>query len=58
MEKHIENLKTLFEVFVVNAEKSSHNKAAGVRARKAALDLVKGLKEYRKLSIEASHSEK
>ncbi len=30
------------------------NKAAGTRARKAALELSKMLKEFRKLSVEAS----
>jgi hypothetical protein len=30
------------------------NKAAGARARKAALALMKDLKEFRKVSIEAS----
>ena len=30
------------------------NKAAGARARKAALALMKDLKEFRKLSVEAS----
>ena len=30
------------------------NKAAGARARKAALALMKDLKEFRKISVEAS----
>jgi len=30
------------------------NKAAGARARKAALELMKDLKEFRKASVEAS----
>ena len=30
------------------------NKAAGARARKAALDLMKDLKEFRKASVEAA----
>ena len=36
----------------INAEIG--NKAAGARARKAALDLMKDLKEFRKLSVEAA----
>ena len=30
------------------------NKAAGARARKAALELMKDLKEFRKVSVEAA----
>lgn len=37
---------------VLQVEKS--NKAAGTRARKAALELAKLLKEFRKVSVEAS----
>ena len=33
------------------------NKAAGTRARKSALELSKMMKEFRKVSIEASKSE-
>lgn len=36
----------------LQAEKG--NKAAGTRARKAALELTKLLKEFRKVSVEAS----
>lgn len=36
----------------LQAEKG--NKAAGTRARKAALELAKLLKEFRKVSVEAS----
>ena len=37
---------------VLQAEKG--NKAAGTRARKAALELSKLMKEFRKVSVEAS----
>ncbi|MCQ2180447.1 MAG: histone H1 [Bacteroidales bacterium] len=42
--------------FQVNAEAQvvKGNKAAGARARKAALELMKDLKEFRKASVEAS----
>ena len=46
----------LFAEFEVNAEAQvvKGNKAAGARARKAALALMKDLKEFRKVSVEAS----
>lgn len=42
--------------FQVNAEAQvvKGNKAAGARARKAALELMKALKEFRKASVAAS----
>ncbi|MDR0510750.1 MAG: histone H1 [Rikenellaceae bacterium] len=45
-----------FEAFSTNAELqvSKSNKAAGTRARKAALELSKLMKEFRKESVEAS----
>ncbi|HOE94199.1 MAG TPA: histone H1 [Candidatus Cryptobacteroides sp.] len=44
------------ELFQVNAEAQlvKGNKAAGARARKAALALMKDLKEFRKASVEAA----
>ena len=36
------------------AKSTEGNKSAGVRARKASLELEKLLKEYRKVSLEAS----
>ena len=36
------------------AQAEKGNKAAGTRARKASLDLEKLLKEFRKVSLEAS----
>ena len=42
--------------FQLNAEAQvvKGNKAAGARARKAALELMKDLKEFRKASVEAA----
>ena len=37
-----------------SAQIEKGNKAAGARARKAALELMKDLKEFRKLSVEDS----
>ena len=52
----VENIKKEIEEFVANAEAQvvKGNKAAGGRARKAALQLMKDLKEFRKVSVEAS----
>lgn len=36
------------------AQLENGNKAAGTRARKASLELEKAMKEFRKLSLEAS----
>ena len=43
-------------VFAANADAQifKGNKTAGVRARKAALALIKDLKEFRKVSVEAA----
>ena len=43
------------EQFQINAtaQVEKGNKAAGLRARKAALELIKDLKEFRKVSVEA-----
>ena len=45
-----------YEVFAKNAEAQVEkgNKAAGARARKASLAIEKMMKEFRKVSIEAS----
>ena len=55
MKELIEKIKAEYEEFAVNAEAQAEkgNKAAGARARKAALDLMKDFKEFRKLSVEA-----
>lgn len=56
-------MKELLEKIIANAQAfkadaeaqlEKGNKAAGARARKAALVLMKDLKEFRKASIEAS----
>ena len=56
MKTLVEKIKAEFAVFEENAaaQVEKGTKAAGTRARKAALDLCKDLKEFRKLSVEAS----
>ena len=56
MKTLVEKIKTEYAVFEENAaaQVEKDNKAAGTRARKAALELMKDLKEFRKLSVEAS----
>ena len=56
MKELVEKIKAEYEQFVVNADAQVEkgNKAAGARARKAALDLMKDFKEFRKASVEAS----
>ncbi|MBR4755868.1 MAG: histone H1 [Bacteroidales bacterium] len=53
MEKLVAKIKEEIAAFVVNADAQVEkgNKAAGARARKAALDLMKDLKEFRKVSV-------
>ena len=55
MKELIEKIKAEYEDFAVNAEAQAEkgNKAAGARARKAALALMKDFKEIRKLTEEA-----
>ena len=45
-----------YEVFAANAAAQAEkgNKAAGARARKAALNLMKLMKDFRKVSVESS----
>ncbi len=54
MKNLVEKIKGEIEAFKTNAEAQIEkgNKAAGARARKAALELMKDLKEFRKLSVE------
>lgn len=56
MENLVNKIKETYEAFAADAnlqiEKS--NKAAGARARKASLELEKLLKEFRKVSLDAS----
>lgn len=56
MKELVEKIKAEYEQFVINADAQVEkgNKAAGARARKAALDLMKDFKEFRKASVEAS----
>ena len=56
MKKLVEQIKAEIAEFEVNAEAQvvKGNKAAGARARKAALALMKDLKEFRKVSVEAA----
>lgn len=51
-----EKVAALFESFSKDAalQVENNNKAAGARARKVSLELEKAMKEFRKLSIEAS----
>lgn len=54
MKELVEQIKAEIEEFATNAEAQvvKGNKAAGARARKAALELMKDLKEFRKVSVE------
>ena len=56
MKALVEKINAEIAEFVANAEAQvvKGNKAAGGRARKAALNLMKDLKEFRKVSVEAS----
>ena len=53
MKKLVDQIKAEIADFEVNAEAQvvKGNKAAGARARKAALELMKDLKEFRKVSV-------
>ena len=53
MKKLVAQIKEELDAFVVNADAQVEkgNKAAGARARKAALELMKALKEFRKVSV-------
>ena len=56
MKALVEKIKANCEVFAANADAQvvKGNKAAGARARKAALELMKDLKEFRKVSVDAA----
>lgn len=48
----VENIKTLFDAFIVDAKKAeAGNKAAGARARKTSLEIANALKAFRKESV-------
>ena len=53
MKELVEKINAEIEAFKANAEAQvvKGNKAAGARARKAALELMKDLKEFRKVSV-------
>ena len=53
MEKLVAKIKEEINDFIVNADAQVEkgNKAAGARARKAALALMKDLKEFRQISV-------
>ena len=54
MQELLSNIKAEIETFTLNADLQANkgNNAAGTRARKAALELAKMLKEFRKVSVE------
>ena len=56
MKELVDQIKAEYEVFAVNADAQVEkgNKAAGARARKAALNLMKLMKDFRKASVEAT----
>ena len=56
MKELVAKINAEYEVFVANAaaQVEKGNKAAGTRARKAALELSKLMKEFRKASLEAA----
>ena len=56
MQELIEKIQNETEAFVKDAglQATKNNKAAGVRARKKALELIGLLKQFRKISLEAS----
>lgn len=53
MKELVEKINAEVAAFQANAEAQvvKGNKAAGARARKVALDLMKDLKEFRKVSV-------
>ena len=54
MKNLVDQINAQVEIFSANAaaQVEKNNKAAGSRARKAALELTKLLKEFRKVSVE------
>ena len=54
MKTLIDQIAAQYEAFSTNANAQieKNNKAAGVRARKAALELTKLLKDFRKMSVD------
>jgi len=55
METLVKKINELCATFAAEAEKNvAGNKAAGTRARKVSLEIEKAMKEFRKVSVEAS----
>ena len=56
MQNQVEKINAQIELFQENAklQVEKGNKAAGTRARKAALEISKLMKEFRKESVEAA----
>ena len=56
MKELVDQIKAEYEVFEKNAEAQVEkgNKAAGARARKAALNIMKMMKDFRKVTVESS----
>ncbi|MBO8449190.1 MAG: histone H1 [Bacteroidetes bacterium] len=56
MKELVDQIKAEYEAFAANADAQVEkgNKAAGARARKAALNIMKMMKEFRKVSVENS----
>ena len=56
MEELLKNIDEQIALFTENAKAQveKNNNAAGTRARKAALELMKLMKDFRKASVEAS----
>ena len=55
MKELVDQIKSEYAAFVQNADAQVEkgNKAAGARARKAALNIMKLMKDFRKESVEA-----
>ena len=56
MQQLVEKINAQIELFQENAklQVEKGNKAAGTRARKAAVEITKLMKEFRKASVEAA----
>ncbi len=56
MENLLTQIKEQIDIFESNAQAQVEkgNKAAGTRARKAALEISKLMKDFRKISVESS----
>ena len=56
MKELVANINEQIALFQANAEQQveKNNKAAGTRARKAALEISKLMKDFRKASVEAA----